>query len=155
MPRFTRRFRRAVYARQKRNVERIIRSGSAGIANGSQQAVYTYTATKACVAKNIKLDIGALETLSKEVAAPYVLVVVREGYNPNPIHWPALTDDVYNPTMDVLISGVLTDNTLEDNKSNYIGRKLKAGDRLCLIVYNTASVSSIGVLFECSMSIVD
>ena len=66
-----------------------------------------------------------------------------------------MTDDLYNPTMDVLISGVLTDNTMEDNKSNYIGRKLKAGDRLCLIVYNTASVSSVGVIFECSMSIVD
>ena len=58
MPRFSRRFRRAVYARQKRNVERIIRSGSANMSAGTQSAVFTYTATKACVAKNIKLDIG-------------------------------------------------------------------------------------------------
>ena len=77
----TRRFRRAVYARRKRNSERIIRSGYATVGANEQSAVYTYTATKACVAKNIKLDIGALETLSKEVACPYVMVVVREGYN--------------------------------------------------------------------------
>ena len=154
MPRFSRRFRRAVYARQKRNVERIIRSGSANMSAGTQSAVFTYTATKACVAKNIKLDIGAKEDLSSTIQCPYVLVVVREGYNPNLINWPALTDDLYNPTMDVLISGVLTDRATEDQKSNYIGRKLKAGDRLCLIVSNTSS-SSVGIMFETSMSILD
>ena len=117
MPRFSRRFRRAVYARQKRNVERIIRSGNANMSTGTQSAVFTYTATKACVAKSIKLDIGAKEDLSTQIQCPYVLVVVREGYNPNLINWPALTDDLYNPTMDVLISGVLTDGDTEDHKS--------------------------------------
>ena len=63
-------------------------------------------------------------------------------------------DDLYNPTMDVLISGVLTDRATEDQKSNYIGRKLKAGDRLCLIVSNTSS-GSVGIMFETSMSILD
>ena len=154
MPRFTRRFRRAVYARQKRNAERIIRSGVAAVGVGVQSAVYTYTATKACVAKNIKLDIGATEVGATNVAWPYVLVVVREGYNPNLITYPALSDDLYNPTMDVLISGVLTDSQSEDHKSNFIGRKLKAGDRLCLIVYNTLS-AIVNVVFECSMSILD
>ena len=81
-------------------------------------------------------------------------MVVREGYNPNLINWPALTDDLYNPTMDVLISGVLTDRATEDQKSNYIKCKLKAGDRLCLIVSNTSS-SSVGIMFETSMSILD
>ena len=61
MPPFSRRFRRAVYARRKRNAERIIRSGVAAVGVGVQSAVYTYTAAKACVAKNIKLDIGASE----------------------------------------------------------------------------------------------
>ena len=154
MPRFSRRFRRAVYARQKRNVERIIRSGSANMSAATQSAVFTYTATKACVAKNIKLDIGAKEDLSSTIQCPYVLVVVREGYNPNLINWPALTDDLYNPTMDVLICGVLTDRGIEDQKSNYIGRKLKAGDRLCLIVSNTSS-GSVGIMFETNMSILD
>ena len=121
MPRFSRRFRRAVYARQKRNVERIIRSGSANMSAGTQSAVFTYTATKACVAKNIKLDIGAKEDLSSTIQCPYVLVVVREGYNPNLITWPALTDDLYNPTMDVLISGVLTDRATEDQSPIILG----------------------------------
>ena len=150
-----RRFRRAVYARRKRNSERIIRSGAATIGVASQSAVYTYTATKACVAKNIKLDIGATEDAATTVACPYVLVVVREGYNPNLINYPALTDDMYNPTMDVLISGVLTDSKSEDHKSNFIGRKLKKGDRLCLIVLSAAASASVNVVFECSMSILD
>ena len=41
-------------------------------------------------------------------AVAYALVVVREGYNPNQLNWPAVSTDMYNPTMDVLISGVLT-----------------------------------------------
>ena len=154
MPRFSRRFRRAVYARQKRNVERIIRSGSANMSATTQSAVFTYTATKACVAKNIKLDFGAMDGTAGYIACPYVMVVVREGYNPNTITFPATTNDLYNPTMDVLISGILTDSSVEDHKSNYIGRKLKAGDRICLIVYNTAS-SARELIFETSMSILD
>ena len=138
-----RRFRRAVYARQNVMSKRIIRSGSANMSAGTQSAVYTYTATKACVAKNIKLDIGATEDAATTIACPYVLVVVREGYNPNLINYPALTDDMYNPTMDV-----------EDQKSNHIGRKLKKGDRLCLIVSNTSS-GSVGIMFETNMSILD
>ena len=155
MPPFSRRFRRAVYARRKRNAERIIRSGVAAVGVGVQSAVYTYTATKACVAKHIKLDIGAKEDLSSTIQCPYVLVVVREGYNPNLINWPALTVDLYNPTMDVLISGVLTDSKSEDHKSNFIGRKLKAADRLCLIVFNSVGSSTAHVGFECSMSLLD
>ena len=57
-----------------------------------------------------------------------------EGYNANSIVWPAITTDLYNPTMDVLISGVLTDGGVEDHKYNAIGRKLKTGDRLCLLL---------------------
>ena len=61
---------------------------------------------------------------------------VPEGYNANTITYPALTADLYNPTDLVLISGVLTDGTVEDHKSNFIGRKMKAGDRLALIFYS-------------------
>ena len=154
MPPFSRRFRRAVYARRKRNSERIIRSSAASIATTTQSAVFTYTAAKACVAKNIKLDIGATDFTAGAIACPYVLVVVREGYNPNAITYPAITDDLYNPTMDVLISGVLTDNGTEDHKSNYIGRRLQKGDRLCLIVYNSGG-TTVNVMFETSMSILD
>ena len=72
--------------------------------------------------------------MDNAIAVPYALVVVREGYNANTLTYPAITDDLYNPTMDVLISGILTDNAVEDHKSNAIGRKLKKGDRICLIV---------------------
>ena len=77
------------------------------------------------------MDTGGL---ADAVVVPYALVVVREGYNANPLNYPAITDDLYNPTMDVLISGILTDNAVEDSKYNAIGRKLKKGDRICLIV---------------------
>ena len=86
------------------------------------------------------------------IEAPYALVVVREGYNANLLVYPALTDDLYNPTMDVLISGVLTDGSFEDHKWNKIGRKLKTGDRLCLIVYNTSGGTATDVAFELSFS---
>ena len=51
--------------------------------------------------------------------------------------------------MDVLISGVLTDGEVEDHKYNAIGRKLKIGDRLCLIYYSAlGSGNSVQVSFE-------
>ena len=73
-------------------------------------------------------------------------------YNANPISYPALSSDLYNPTNEVLISGVLTDGTVEDHKSNMIGRKMKAGDRLCLIFFNT-STSEAKVVFEMNWTI--
>ena len=52
--------------------------------------------------------------------------------------------------MDVLMSGVLTENSTEDHKYNSIGRKLKAGDRICLIVKGMENNSA--VMFELSFS---
>ena len=83
---------------------------------------------------------------------PYVLVHVREGYNANTITYPAITTDMYNPTADVLISGILTDNAVEDHKYNMIGRKLKSGDRLALIYYSSAS-GEVRVQFEINFSV--
>ena len=116
----------------KRNAERVVRAGESTLAGGTQQTAYTYTADQACTVRSIKLDIG-MDTggLVAPVVIPYALVVVREGYNANPLNYPAITDDLYNPTMDVLISGILTDNAVEDSKYNAIGRKLKKGDRIC------------------------
>ena len=89
-----------------------------------------------------------------QAAVPYALVVVREGYNANTLNYPAITNDLYNPTMDVLISGVLTDGGIEDHKYNSIGRKLKIGDRICLIVYaiNTDG-SPVELVFEMNFSV--
>ena len=98
------------------------------------------------------MDIGNGGGLSNDTIVPYALVVVREGYNANLLVYPALSDDLYNPTMDVLVSGVLTDGSFEDHKWNKIGRKLKTGDRLCLIVYNTSSGTATDVAFELSFS---
>jgi hypothetical protein len=144
------RFRRVISQRTKRNAERIIRAGSSVVATATQQIAYTYTATQACTIRSIKLDTGVAS--GSGVAVPYVLVVVREGYNANSINYPAATDDLYNPTMDVLISGVITDSVSEDHKSNSIGRKLKAGDRLALI-YRNAGTSENTIVFEMNFTV--
>ena len=149
MARFRRYSRRSF--RPKRNAERVIRGGTSTIATGTQQVAYTYTARDACVAKSIKLDVG-VTTPGSATSIPYVLVLVQEGYNANQINYPALTDDMYNPTMNVLISGVITDPVTEDHKYNMMGRKMKAGDRLALIFYNAANIGS-DVTFEINFSV--
>ena len=151
------RFRRASrgFARPKRNAERILRGGVSLISGGSTQVAYTYTATQACVVRSFKLDVGCTRGHIEEnnnVTIPYVMVHVREGYAANALTYPALTDDMYNPTNDVLISGVLTDSQAEDHKSNMIGRKLKAGDKVALIFRNAVSVETT-VEFELNFSV--
>ena len=121
-------------SRPKRNAERVVRAGSSIVAAGTQQTAYTYTADQACTVKSIKLDLGMAAQADNSTDIPYALVVVREGYNANTLNYPAITIDLYNPTMDVLISGILTDSGVEDHKYNAIGRKLKKGDKICLIV---------------------
>ena len=104
--------------------------------------------------KSIKLDIGSTNA-SEDVynkVQPYVLALVPEGYNANPIAYPALTDDLYNPTSFVLISGILTDAALEDNKYNMLGRKMKKGDRLALIIMNKSDGPHT-ISFEISFSV--
>ena len=128
--------------RAKRNAERRIRAGNSVIAGNTQVVAYTYTATDACTVKSIKLDVGmTIGDNEFAMCVPYVLVRVQEGYNANSITYPALTDDLYNPTQEVLISGIITGTENEDHKYNMIGRKLKAGDRLCLIFRNTSTLN--------------
>ena len=151
MSSFRRRSYRRYVARPKRNTERIIRGGSSTVAPGTQQIAYTWTAKGSCTIKSIRLDLGASATNANVV--PYVLVRVPEGYNANNIVYPAITDDLYNPTEMVLISGILTDPTVEDHKGNAIGRKMKPGDRLALIIFNGAVAGNIDVSFELSFSV--
>ena len=101
MARFRRYVRRSF--RAKRNAQRVVRGGTSAIATGTQQVAYTYTAREACVAKSIKLDVG-VTTPGSSTSIPYVLVLVQGGYNANQITYPALTDDMYNPTMNDRIS---------------------------------------------------
>ena len=138
--------------RAKRNAERHVRGGQSNVVGGTQQIAYTYEATQACVVKSIKLDIG-IRIGDSQSTMPYILGVVREGNTVNNLIYPALTDDMYNPTMDVLISGVLTSDGIEDHKSNYVGRKLKKGDRLFLLVRNYNASGNNDIAFEISFSV--
>ena len=147
----SRRSSRRYISRPKRNAERVVRGGVSTIGAGTQQIAYTFTAKEACLARSIKLDVG-VTTPGSATCIPYVLVLVQEGYNANTITYPAVTDDMYNPTMNVLISGVITDPVTEDHKANMIGRKMKAGDRLALILYNAANIGS-DVSFEINFSV--
>ena len=153
MSSFRRRSARYVVRRAKRNSERVVRAGQTTMAAGTQGAAYTYTATQPCTVRSIKLDLGMIKPGAADANVPYVLVVVREGYNVNQINYPAVTTDLYNPTMDVLISGVLTDNATEDHKFNSIGRKLKIGDRICLVLAAYGSAGSTEVTFEMNFSV--
>ena len=148
----SRRSNRYVVRRAKRNAERHIRGGNSVLPANTQQVAYTFTATEACVVKSIRLDVGATGA-DVGVLVPYVMVRVQEGYNANSITYPALTSDMYNPTNEVMMSGILTDQTSEDHKSNFIGRKLKDGDRICLIFLNGSASSAASVSFEISFTV--
>ena len=152
MSSFRRRSNRYV-PRIKRNAERHIRAGKMDLPDyATTYTGYVYTAGSAQTVKSIKLDIGQnAGTGVSQQGVVYAIVVVREGYQANGLNWPALTTDMYNPTMDVLISGVLTDAAVEDHKWNAIGRKLKAGDRICLIARGTEGASHLN--FELSFSV--
>jgi hypothetical protein len=145
------RFKRYRRRYNKRNAERVIRASNSSVAESTQQVAYTWTAVEACTVKSIRLDTGAAQSPGS-VSTPYVLVRVPEGYNANAITYPALTSDMYNPTDLVLISGILTDGATEDHKSNFIGRKMKAGDRLALIFFNAGS-GAVNISFEINFSV--
>ena len=144
---------RRYVSRPKRNAERRVRAGTSSIAGASQVAAVTYTAPDAQTVKSIKLDLGVVGGIDGGLYnIPYVLVRVPEGYNPNTILYPAISNDMYNPTEQVIISGVLTDTGTEDHKYNSYGRKMKEGDRLMLICFN-ASNDTVTVSFELSFSV--
>ena len=137
MARYYRSYRRPI-RKSKRPSNRIIRAGNTVVTSGVTTTGYLYSAVDPQTAMSIKLDIGMTYEEAGDPLIAYCLVVVREGYNANGIIYPALTDDMYNPTQDVLISGVLTDATSEDHKYARVGRKLKPGDRLALLFYSPA-----------------
>jgi len=132
----------------------IFAGGATGMPAVSQTVAWTYTATEACTVKSIKLDLGITGGVEDggDNTIAYVLVRVPEGYTNNNITYPALTDYMYNPTDQVLISGVLTDSSVEDHKSNMIGRKLKAGDQIALILKNVVT-HIVTLAFELNFSV--
>ena len=149
MRRYYRSYRRPI-RKSNRPTNKVIRSAVVTIPNGSTQVGYLYTATDPLTVMGIKLDTGITGDTSLAVPATvaYCLVHVREGYNTNNITYPAVTDDMYNPTNDVIISGVLTDGSTEDHKYARIGRKMKPGDRLALLYFLASTTGQVNVSFE-------
>ena len=90
--------------RAKRPTDRVIRAGQAPVTNTTGTA-YLWTATTPCTVTNFKLDIGE-ESANQYWPVAYALVYVPEGYNVNSLTFPAVTDDMYNPTKMVIISGM-------------------------------------------------
>ena len=75
---------------------------------------------------NFKLDIGE-ESANQYWPVAYALVYVPEGYNVNNLTFPAVTDDMYNPTKMVIISGVCNSAGNEDHKKLKILKKMCSG----------------------------
>jgi len=143
MARYYRKTRR--YARKSRPSDRKIRAATTTLTSaGTTYTGYLYTADVPQTARGIRLDCGMRQDGGGAGIVAYALVVVREGYNTNDINFPAINDDLYNPTQDVLISGVLTEGSVEDHKFNMIGRKLRQGDRIALVLRGTMDTMSVG-----------
>ena len=149
MARYYRSYRRPI-RKTTRPTNKVVRAANATLPARTTATGYVYTATDPLTVMNIKLDTGAVADINVAagVAIAYALVHVREGYNANNITYPALTDDMYNPTNDVIISGVLTDSQSEDHKYARIGRKMKPGDRLCLLYFLETATGTANVSFE-------
>ena len=84
----------------------------------------------------------------------YALVYVPEGYNVNNLTFPAVTDDMYNPTKMVIISGVCNSAGNEDHKSSRYSRKCAVGDRVALILITTRPSGTQPTNFELSFTVV-
>ncbi len=138
---YRRNYRRA-NRRTSRPTERIIRADNPVLTTpGATVTSFMYTASEPQTVTKFKLDTGIQGTFTGTLA--YALVVVPEGYSANPLTYPATSTDLYNPTVNVLISGVLTDTAVEDHKSSSYSRKLKTGDRIALL-YNPTAASQVG-----------
>ena len=136
--------------RRRRPTERIIRQGVANIPAVPNANVvgYVFTAKENGTASNIKLETLISTTSSNAMTIPYAVVYIPEGYDANTIAWPAVTDDLYNPTKYALITGILFDNQVRDNKSTRYSRKMVPGDRIALIYRGTNSSATGQVAFS-------
>ena len=101
--------------RAKRPTDRVIRAGQAPVTSSTGTA-YLWTATTPCTVTNFKLDIGE-ESADQYWPVAYALVYVPEGYNVNSLTFPAVTDDMYNPTKMVIISGYATQQEMKITKA--------------------------------------
>ena len=124
--------------RRRRPTERIVRAGVASLPSQTSTPPnvigYVFTAKENGTVSNFKLEncIISMGT-GTNTTVPYAVVYVPEGYNANNLTWPAVTDDMYNPTKNVLMSGILINSENRDFKSSRYSRKVVPGDRICLI----------------------
>ena len=137
--------------RRRRPTERVIRQGVATIPAVSNANVvgYVFTAKENGTASNFKLENLIASSATNSMTIPYALVFIPEGYDANTIAWPAVTDDVYNPTKYALITGILFDNQVRDLKSSRYSRKMVPGDRIALLYRGTNSSNTM----QCAFSI--
>ena len=127
--------RRRSYRKPKRPTNRVIQAGNVVLAAGAQGVGYLFTATDPCTATKFRLDTGLTAGVSGPMA--YALVYVPSGYSINNLTYPTVPPaNMYEPAMQVLVSGVLTDNATEDHKSSRYGRRMASGDRVALIYLN-------------------
>ncbi len=135
-----------------RSVQPISRGQFLTLPAGSTVPGYIYTATQPCTVSSIRLDTGILSQVNASNAVAYVVVIVPSGYNANGINFPATTTNMYEPAAAVLISGILTDNAVEDHKTHRMGRSLKIGDRLALLFFYDSG-SSCTLSFEINFNV--
>jgi len=129
-------YRRSAPRRKSRPTDRIIQGRTSTVAGSTQVSIFQWTATVPCTVTNFKLDIGSATNDEIQVF-PYVLVHVPQGYGTNTINYPTSPSlQLYEPTKNVLISGVVTDPTLEDHKWSKYSRKCQEGDSIALIIMN-------------------
>ena len=144
--------RRKSYRKPKRPTNRVIQAGNVVLAAGLQGVGYLFTAKDPCTATKFRLDTGLTAGVSGPF--PYALVYVPAGYNINNITYPSVPPaNMYEPAMQVLLSGVLTDNATEDHKSTRYSRRMASGDRIALIYLN-ASAQPHTVSFELNFTTV-
>ena len=151
--------RRPSYYRRKsskpsRPNNRVIQAGRVSVPFGGATATgYLFTATDPCTATNFKLDTGALVQLTDPIA--YALVYVPSGYATNNLNYPTApgVSNLYDPSHNVLISGVLSTNSdNEDHKSSRYSRKMNSGDRIALLYYSADPNSAVPVGWELSFT---
>ena len=136
MARTRRSFRPRRYGRS-RPTDRVIRASAVELSLPDATFVaYEFVADKPCTASQFALDIGMLSatgaTADSTVIA-YALVFIPDGYTANNLHYPTTTNDFYEPTKNAILTGVLTDYTIEDHKRSRYSRKLSSGDRIALL----------------------
>ena len=99
-----------------------------------------------------KLDIGK-KSANQYWPVAYALVYVPEGYNVNNLTFPAVTDDMYNPTKMVIISGVCNSAEMKIKKAQDTQGKCAVGDRVALILINK-TIRTQPTNFELSFTVV-